>query len=121
VIHRLIEWVAEYIQGDKKFAEIFGQLPSISWDLHVTPHWMGLKLADEVAVSGKKSTHEYWQWTGQRDNYIIKFFKEVWEDKGFDFLICPVMAVPALEHGQTQYLSPLWYVLPVSCLSPRIS
>jgi hypothetical protein len=32
-----------------------------------------------------------------------------------------VMAVPALEHGQTQYLSPLWYVLPVSCLSPRIS
>jgi hypothetical protein len=33
--------------------------------------------ADEIAVSGKKSTHEFWKWTGERDNYIIKFFKEV--------------------------------------------
>jgi hypothetical protein len=30
-----------------------------------------------VAVSGKKSTHEFWKWTGERDNYIIKFFKQV--------------------------------------------
>jgi Asp-tRNA(Asn)/Glu-tRNA(Gln) amidotransferase A subunit family amidase len=107
VIHRLIEWVAEYIQGDRKFAEIFGQSRILSTHWHAAHRsW----LTDVIAVSGKKSTHEYWQWTGERDNYIIKFFNEVWEDKGFDFLICPVMAVPALEHGQTQYLSPLWYV-----------
>jgi len=28
IIHKLIEYIAEYIQGDKTFAEIFGQYPS---------------------------------------------------------------------------------------------
>ena len=66
IIHKLIEWIAEYVQGDKTFAEIFGRSILAVW------RW-----ADDVAVSGKKSTHEFWKWTGERDNYIIKFFKEV--------------------------------------------
>lgn len=31
----------------------------------------------------------------------------MWEDQGFDFLLCPTQAVPALEHGRTKRLSPL--------------
>jgi len=27
VIHKLIEWAAEYIKGDKTFADIFGTYP----------------------------------------------------------------------------------------------
>jgi hypothetical protein len=30
IIHKLIEYIAEYIQGDKTFAEIFGQYSSSS-------------------------------------------------------------------------------------------
>jgi len=81
-LHYLIEQGVEHIVGDKVWADVF-------------------------RVSGKKSTHAYWQWTGRRDNYNIQFFKAAWEDGGYDMLLCPVMAVPALEHGRTKDLSPL--------------
>lgn len=32
---------------------------------------------------------------------------QAWEDNKFDYLLCPVQAVPALEHGRTADLSPL--------------
>nr|XP_018999641.1 amidase [Kwoniella mangroviensis CBS 8507]OCF63102.1 amidase [Kwoniella mangroviensis CBS 8507] len=63
--------------------------------------------ASIFATSRPKSVHEFWQFTARRDVYANAFRKLVWEDEKFDMLLCPVQAVPALEHGTTKLLSPL--------------
>lgn len=50
-------------------------------------------------------------WQEMRQHGCIRLKQQIWEDGGYDFLICPVMAVPALEHQRTKFLSPLWYIV----------
>ncbi|ORY29336.1 amidase signature domain-containing protein [Naematelia encephala] len=54
-----------------------------------------------------KKISDFWAWTDRRNKYIQAFNKAAWEDHHFDMLLCPVQAVPALEHGRTKFLSPL--------------
>ncbi|RSH93004.1 hypothetical protein EHS25_008452 [Saitozyma podzolica] len=80
-------------------------------------HWIATKVikhllqdslfADCFAQSRPKSVHELWYWTEQRDLYANAFRQQAWETDNFDAIICPVQAVPALEHGRTKFLSPL--------------
>lgn len=37
----------------------------------------------------------------------IALILQAWEGAGLDAVICPAQAVPALEHGATEFLSPL--------------
>ena len=60
-----------------------------------------------AAVSHPKSVSEYWYWCKQRDEFSNKFTSLAWDQKKYDAVICPVQAVPALEHGATELLSPL--------------
>ncbi|WRT64349.1 uncharacterized protein IL334_001281 [Kwoniella shivajii] len=81
-LHWVLCWVVENLFKDHLFASIF-------------------------ATSRPKSVQELWQFTARRDIYANAFRKLVWEDEEFDMLLCPVQAVPALEHGTTKLLSPL--------------
>ncbi|WWD17676.1 hypothetical protein CI109_102117 [Kwoniella shandongensis] len=63
--------------------------------------------ASTFATSRPKSVEEFWKYTRRRDVYANAFRKLVWEDKKFDMILCPVQAVPAVEHGRTNFLSPL--------------
>ncbi|WWD09618.1 hypothetical protein V865_007746 [Kwoniella europaea PYCC6329] len=81
-LHGLLCWVVNSLLKDHLFASIF-------------------------ATSRPKSVQEFWQFTARRDVYANAFRKLVWEDEKFDMLLCPVQAVPALEHGTTKLLSPL--------------
>ncbi|WVW82528.1 hypothetical protein I302_104539 [Kwoniella bestiolae CBS 10118] len=81
-LHSALVWLVDNFLKDHLFASIF-------------------------ATSRPKSVQELWQFTARRDVYANAFRKLVWEDEGFDMLLCPVQAVPALEHGTTKLLSPL--------------
>ncbi|RSH87525.1 uncharacterized protein EHS24_000033 [Apiotrichum porosum] len=79
---KLAQYFVHYVLGDTKFADI-------------------------LSASSYKTAGEYWKWTAERNDYISAFRRQAWEEQGFDFLVCPVQAVPALEHGRTETLSPL--------------
>lgn len=69
-------------------------------------------LGDEVfghvmATSHSKSASELFEWVAQRNRLNREFKTKAWEQEGFDFLLGPPQAVPALEHGRTKMLSPL--------------
>lgn len=64
--------------------------------------------ADGTAESRKKTVQEYNQWCAKREAYARKFRQAAWEQEKFDMIICPVQAIPAIEHGKTKFLSPLW-------------
>ncbi|WVR06063.1 hypothetical protein IAU60_003091 [Kwoniella sp. DSM 27419] len=81
-LHGLARWVVDNVLSDHLFASIF-------------------------AVSRSKTVAESYTFGHRRDVYANAFRKAAWEDHGFDMLLCPVQAVPALEHGATKLLSPL--------------
>ncbi|KAL1406005.1 hypothetical protein Q8F55_007688 [Vanrija albida] len=62
---------------------------------------------DIMGASGTKTAAEYWGWTAARNDFIEAFYKAAWEEGQYDFILSPAQAVPALEHGRTQALSPL--------------
>ncbi|WWC58801.1 uncharacterized protein I303_101345 [Kwoniella dejecticola CBS 10117] len=82
LLHSVLGWVVDNLLGDRLFASIF-------------------------ATSRPKSVQEFWEFTARREVYANAFRKLVWEEHKFDMLLCPVQAVPALEHGATKFLSPL--------------
>ncbi|RPD64393.1 amidase signature enzyme [Lentinus tigrinus ALCF2SS1-7] len=53
------------------------------------------------------SMPEYTQWVRRRDVYCRKFESEVWDKHGFDGIISPVIALPAMPHDSCKYLAPL--------------
>lgn len=78
-----------------------------------------------IASSRPKTVTEYWQYVHKRNVYANKFrklvglpfplaldrtdaFLQAWEENKFDMIVCPVQAVPALKHDETEWLSPLW-------------
>ncbi|KAF9786269.1 amidase signature enzyme [Thelephora terrestris] len=87
--------------------------------------WWYLKRADPVLarvwkVSTEKSAYEYTNWEVKKDAWIHQFHEkvscpyickaiyenlgQVWDAQGFDGIICPGMASPALIHNATKYL-----------------
>ncbi|KAI0741898.1 amidase signature enzyme [Daedaleopsis nitida] len=50
---------------------------------------------------------EYAQWIRRRDDYRRLFTQQVWDRRGFDGLITPVLALPAMPHDSCRLLAPL--------------
>lgn len=63
--------------------------------------------AHVMATSHAKSASELFEWVGKRNDLNKEFKRKAWEQEGFDFVLGPPQAVPALEHGRTKMLSPL--------------
>ncbi|ORX37379.1 putative Acetamidase [Kockovaella imperatae] len=63
--------------------------------------------ADIFAVSRPKSVKELWAATALRDECNAEFCRAAWDHEAFDAVICPVLSVPAMEHGRTTLLSPV--------------
>ncbi|WOO83522.1 Fatty acid amide hydrolase 1 [Vanrija pseudolonga] len=86
------------------------RLPSFVTSLAATIVRLLLKdqlFGEIMSASKPKSAAEYWDWTAARNDYIEAFYKAAWEEEQYDFILSPVQAVPALEHGRTKELSPL--------------
>lgn len=81
-LHRILTWLIAKFTGDHLYAEVF-------------------------ASSRPKTVTEYWQYVHKRNVYANKFRKLAWEENKFDMIVCPVQAVPALKHDETEWLSPL--------------
>ncbi|PQK17842.1 hypothetical protein BB8028_0009g00450 [Beauveria bassiana] len=45
-----------------------------------------------------KTTYQYWQLIAKREAYKRRWF-DFWEEKGFDFIVAPPNATPAVPHG----------------------
>ncbi len=67
-------------------------------------NWRGQQhLARMVGWMGPRSTEAYWQLVEQRTAYRNRFLRSL-DEGGFDALVCPPTALPALTHGSTQHL-----------------
>jgi amidase len=88
-------------------------------------------MARLMRASKRKSATEMQEWQWKRDQFVLKFRKEVsppfrlfisslqsfethvaaeqqtFQDNNLDFVLCSTQATPALKHGQTWDLSPL--------------
>jgi len=81
-LRALSAWAIDTIVGDELFANSFRD-------------------------SRRKPVREFMEFAVARDNYNLKFEKEVWDTFGFDGIICPVLASPPFAHGATKTLSPI--------------
>lgn len=75
-IRTVVSWLVRVITGDTHFASLLSQTRA-------------------------KSVAEYFKITASRNEYRKMWHKEVWERGGFDGIISPVLAVPAVKHGQS--------------------
>ncbi|KAH7102333.1 amidase [Auriculariales sp. MPI-PUGE-AT-0066] len=57
-----------------------------------------------LLASRIKPVSEYLEFTAGRDKYSRQWTREVWNKHQLDGIIAPQMAVPAPEHGATQYV-----------------
>ncbi|KDQ12989.1 hypothetical protein BOTBODRAFT_56307 [Botryobasidium botryosum FD-172 SS1] len=69
-------------------------------------------LKDEIAAklimsSGVKSVDETWKIKMACNQYVRRWYEEVWEKDHFDAIIAPPSAAPALPHGSTKSLAAL--------------
>ncbi|KAJ6618267.1 amidase [Mycena sp. CBHHK59/15] len=58
------------------------------------------KFANAVRATGVKPFGEYLKWTKRRNNYIAKFYEEVWDKHELDGIIAPTQAIPQVPTGQ---------------------
>ncbi|TBU30665.1 amidase signature domain-containing protein [Dichomitus squalens] len=65
------------------------------------------KLSGTVRAASCKSVQEFHNWVRQRDDYSRMFYREVWDGHGFDGILAPVLALPALPHDSCKFLSAL--------------
>jgi len=86
------------------------KLPSVvrifaSWVLET---FMGDELfAEALRVTKAKSVTDYWKLISQKEQYVQRFYEEVWNAQGFDSIIAPVQALPQLPHGGCDNFSAL--------------
>jgi fatty acid amide hydrolase len=59
--------------------------------------------AELLRHTAPASAAEYWQATHRRRQYVLRFF-EALDAGGFDAMLCPVHAMPALTHGSSTHL-----------------
>jgi len=110
LVHYAACWAIRSVLGDAVFAGTLGE----SEPFEVKHNLM-------QAVSKPKSVNDFWYWIDRRDKYTSELnqlvsssirrcaraYAEMWNTNKFDAVICPVQAVPALEHDRTADLSPL--------------
>ncbi|GAA6053096.1 hypothetical protein JCM3770_000382 [Rhodotorula araucariae] len=108
IVRATLAWLLESVVGDAKFARL-------------------------IRASQGRSVREMQEWQHRREVYVRAGRKLMWEHHGFDAVLCPPQATPALKHGETKNLSPLaiatvhWNVLdstvglvPVTRVSPAL-
>lgn len=61
------------------------------------------RLARAMPCMGAVPTHQYWKLVEQRNQYRARFLAEL-EKRGFDAIVCPPDALPALRHGSAYFL-----------------
>ncbi|KAL0953568.1 hypothetical protein HGRIS_004786 [Hohenbuehelia grisea] len=87
--------------------------PSFPWFVRAFASWavetlFGDKLyADGLRSASIKSVREYHALVAKRDEYIRKFYQEIWLKHSLDGLIAPTQALPQLRHGGCTTLSSL--------------
>ncbi|KAJ8294955.1 Fatty acid amide hydrolase 1 [Rhodotorula toruloides] len=81
-IRWFLNWVFESVMGDPKMARL-------------------------MRASKGKSVVEVQQWQHKRDVFVDRARKQLWEEHGFDAVLCAPQATPALKHGETWDLSVL--------------
>ncbi|KAI0731179.1 amidase signature domain-containing protein [Earliella scabrosa] len=64
-------------------------------------------LARVMLASRPCSMPEFTQWVRRRDAYRRVFHEQVWDKFGFDGVIAPVLALPALPHNSCRWIAPL--------------
>jgi fatty acid amide hydrolase len=74
--------------------------PTLGWMFECAGQRHSAELLRHTAPA---SASEYWQTTHRRRQYVLRFF-EALDSGGFDALLCPVHALPALTHGSFKHL-----------------
>ncbi|MGC2194265.1 MAG: amidase family protein [Terriglobales bacterium] len=62
------------------------------------------KLAASMRFKHRVSIDEYFQLLGRRRQYSARFLEAI-NERGFDVILCPPDALPALKHGSSYYIS----------------
>jgi fatty acid amide hydrolase len=62
-------------------------------------------LAHMMSALGALSAEAYWDLVAQLNHYRMDFIREM-DRGGFDALLCPPFATPAVTHGSTEHLFP---------------
>ncbi len=62
-------------------------------------------LVSVMRSMGERSADSFWQITAARNQLRADFIKSL-DDGGFDAIICPPYALPAVTHGSTEHLFP---------------
>ncbi|HEX4148843.1 MAG TPA: amidase [Pirellulales bacterium] len=74
--------------------------PGLGWLWHA----LGQRHAAELLRStAPASASQYWQITHRRRQYVLRFLQTL-DAGGYDALLCPVHALPALTHGSFRHL-----------------
>jgi fatty acid amide hydrolase len=62
-------------------------------------------LAYIVQHTGARSAEKYWEIVEARTKYRAQFYRSL-DEGGFDAILCPPAALPALTHGSSEHLFP---------------
>ncbi|KAF7310294.1 hypothetical protein MIND_00403400 [Mycena indigotica] len=52
-----------------------------------------------LKANGEKSVEELFKWTAIRDDYVTKFYAEIWNKHNLDGIIAPMLATPHIPLG----------------------
>jgi fatty acid amide hydrolase len=74
--------------------------PTLGWLLERAGQRHAAQL---VRCTAPASASQYWEATHRRRQYVLRFF-EALDAGGFDAMLCPVHALPALTHGSFMHL-----------------
>ncbi|WP_456427715.1 amidase [Rhodocaloribacter sp.] len=101
----------ERLLGDEKpipqVAGLFRGLSSPPFVLSIVRKAMAARgqrrLAYQMQCMGPRSTEKYWELVEARTEYRARFLRSL-DEGGFDAVLCPPAALPALTHGSSEHL-----------------
>ncbi len=105
--------VKKYTEKDEKpipqVAGMFRGLSSPPFIMSIIQKLMDARgqrhLAYMLQFMGPRSTEKYWELVEARTEYRANFH-HLLDEGGFDAIICPPVALPALTHGSSEHLFP---------------
>ncbi len=100
------------LDGEKPIPQIAGNLQGMSTPklmLPIIEKLMAARgqkhLARTISYVGRRTAEEYWSLVEARNAYRASF-NQALDQGGFDALLCPPFALPALTHGSSEHLFP---------------
>ncbi|GAA5903732.1 hypothetical protein JCM8208_006561 [Rhodotorula glutinis] len=109
------EMLLSHLQGDPQESSLWLATvgPSLPWFVRSALAWLVDNVVGDIQfgrllrASKGRSVKEMQEWQHKRDEYVDATRKLLWSHHGFDAVLCPPQATPALKHGETWNLSPL--------------